>query len=201
MLLKNDGGLLPLAADDGAQTIAVIGEFARTPRYQGGGSSLITPTRLDDALTEITAATQATVSFSPGYLTGDTAAEEGVTEQDEAAEDQDLLAEAVAIAQASDVALVFVGSAGETEGSDRDGIDLPAAHLELIERVAAANPRTVVVLSNGGVLATRPWDGRRARDPGGLAARPGRRQRDRRRAVRRGQPVRPAGRDDPAQAR
>jgi beta-glucosidase len=158
VLLKNEGGLLPLAADDGAQSIAVIGEFARTPRYQGGGSSLITPTRLDDALTEITAATQATVSFSPGYLTGGTAAEEGVTPQDEAAEDQDLLAEAVAIAQASDIALVFVGSMGETEGADRDGIDLPAAHLELIERVSAANPRTVVVLSNGGVLATTPWD-------------------------------------------
>ncbi len=158
VLLKNEDSLLPLAADDGALTIAVIGEFARTPRYQGGGSSLITPTRLDDALTEITAATQATVSFSPGYLTGDTAAEEGVTEQDAAAEDQDLLAEAVAIAQASDVALVFVGSMGETEGADRDGIDLPAAHRELIERVAAANPRTVVVLSNGGVLATRPWE-------------------------------------------
>ena len=200
MLLKNEGGLLPLAADDGAQSIAVIGEFARTPRYQGGGSSLITPTRLDDALTEITAATQATVSFSPGYLTGDTAAQEGVTQQDEAAEDQDLLAEAVAIAQASDVALVFVGSMGETEGADRDGIDLPAAHLELIERVAAANPRTVVVLSNGGVLATRPWEAGVPGDPGGLAARAGRRQRDRRRAVRRGQPVRPAGRDDPAQA-
>ena len=158
VLLKNEGGLLPLAADDGARSIAVIGEFARTPRYQGGGSSLITPTRLDDALTEITAATEATVSFSPGYLTGDTAAEEGVTAQDEAAEDQDLLAEAVAIAQASDVALVFVGSAGETEGADRADIDLPPAHRELIERVAAANPRTVVVLSNGGVLATSPWD-------------------------------------------
>ena len=159
VLLKNEGGLLPLATDDGARSIAIIGEFARTPRYQGGGSSLITPTRLDDALTEITAATQATVGFSPGYLTGDTAAEEGVTQQDEAAEDQDLLAEAVAIAQVSDIALVFVGSMGETEGADRDGIDLPAAHLELIERVAAANPRTVVVLSNGGVLGTRPWDG------------------------------------------
>jgi beta-glucosidase len=159
VLLKNEGGILPLGADDGGQTIAVIGEFARTPRYQGGGSSLITPTRLDDALTEITAATEATVSFAPGYLTDDTAAQEGVTQDDEAAEDQDLLAEAVAIAQASDVAVVFVGSLGETEGADRDGIDLPAAHLELIERVAAANPRTVVVLSNGGVLGTRPWDG------------------------------------------
>jgi len=158
VLLKNDGGLLPLAAGDGAQSIAVIGEFARTPRYQGGGSSLMTPTRLDDALTAITAATQATVSFSPGYLTGETAAEEGVAKPDEAAEDADLLAEAVALAQASDVALVFVGSLGETEGSDRTDIDLPAAHRELIERIAAANPRTVVVLSNGGVLATRPWE-------------------------------------------
>ena len=160
VLLKNEGGLLPLAADDGAQTIAVIGEFARTPRYQGGGSSLITPTRLDDALTEIIAATEAEVSFSPGYLTGDTAAQEGVGKQDEGGEDQDLLAEAVALAQASDVALVFVGSTSETEGADRDGIDLPAAHLELIERVAAANPRTVVVLSNSGVLGTRPWEAR-----------------------------------------
>jgi beta-glucosidase len=158
VLLKNDGGLLPLAAADGAQSIAVIGEFARTPRYQGGGSSQITPTRLDDALTEIIAATEATVSFAPGYLTGDTAAEEGVAGQDEEAEDADLVAEAVALAQASDVALVFVGSARETEGADRDSIDLPAAHRALIEQVAAANPRTVVVLSNGGVLSVAPWD-------------------------------------------
>jgi beta-glucosidase len=159
VLLKNDGGILPLAAAMSTQSTAVIGEFARTPRYQGGGSSQITPTRLDDALTEITAATQATVSFAPGYLTGDTAAQEGVTAGDEAAEDQDLLAEAVALARASDVALVFVGSMNETEGADREGIDLPPAHLELIERVAAVNPRTVVVLSNGGVLRTTPWDG------------------------------------------
>jgi beta-glucosidase len=158
VLLKNDDGILPLAAADGSQSIAVIGEFARTPRYQGGGSSQITPTRLDDALTEITATTEAAVSFAPGYLTGDTAAQEGVT-QDEAAEDQDLLAEAVALARASDVALVFVGSMNETEGADRAGIDLPPAHRELIEQVAAANPRTVVVLSNGGVLRTTPWDG------------------------------------------
>jgi beta-glucosidase len=157
VLLKNDGGILPLAAADGTGSIAVIGEFARTPRYQGGGSSQITPTRLDDALTGITAAAEASVSFAPGYLTGDTAAAEGVT-QDEAAEDQDLLAEAVALARASDVALVFVGSMTETEGADREGIDLPAEHLELIERVAAVNPRTVVVLSNGGVLRTAPWD-------------------------------------------
>jgi beta-glucosidase len=168
VLLKNDGGLLPLAAD-GTGSVAVIGEFARTPRYQGGGSSQMTPTRLDDALTEITAATQATVLFAPGYLTGDTAVQESAAtgngagaggRSEEAESDQDLLAEAVALAGASDVALVFVGSTQETEGADRDGIDLSDEHRTLIEQVAAVNPRTVVVLSNGGVLSVTPWDAR-----------------------------------------
>ena len=158
VLLKNDAlpgdsrGLLPLDPGAGGQTVAVLGEFARTPRYQGGGSSQITPTRLDDALTEITAATEATVVFAPGYTV-----DEG-PERDPAANEADLLAEAVAVAQASDVALVFVGSAHETEGADRDGIDLPAAHRTLVEEVAKVNPRTVVILSNGAVLATSPWD-------------------------------------------
>jgi beta-glucosidase len=152
VLLKNEGGLLPLPAGDAGQSIAVIGEFARTPRYQGGGSSQITPTRLDDALTEITAATQATVRFAPGYPAV------GSPEPGRAANLDDALAEAVALAAASDVALVFVGSMYETEGADRDDIDLPAAHRNLIAAVAAANPRTVVILSNGAVLATSPWD-------------------------------------------
>jgi beta-glucosidase len=159
VLLKNDGGLLPLAAD-GTGTVAVIGEFARSPRYQGGGSSQVTPTRLDDALTEITAATEATVLFAPGYLTGDSAAQESAARdgETEAESDDDLLAEAVALAGASDFALVFVGSAHETEGADRDGINLPAAHRRLIDEVARVNQKTVVVLSNGAVLAVSPWD-------------------------------------------
>ncbi|GAA4600362.1 glycoside hydrolase family 3 C-terminal domain-containing protein [Actinoplanes octamycinicus] len=137
VLLKNDGGLLPLRAE--GQTVAVLGEFARSPRYQGGGSSQITPTRLDDALTEIRASTSATVTFAEGYVDPDAAAE---------------------VARGSDVALVFVGSAHETEGADRESLDLPAEHLALIERVSAANPNTVVVLSNGAVLLTSPWEAR-----------------------------------------
>jgi beta-glucosidase len=152
VLLKNDGGLLPLRAGADGPSVAVLGEFARTPRFQGGGSSQMTPTRLDDALTEITAATDATVLFAPGYTVDDG------PERDPDADEQDLLAEAVAVAGAGDVALVFVGSARETEGADRDGIDLPADHLRLIEEVAKVNPRTVVILSNGAVLATSPWD-------------------------------------------
>ncbi|MEU0514384.1 glycoside hydrolase family 3 C-terminal domain-containing protein [Amycolatopsis sp. NPDC006125] len=132
VLLKNEGGLLPLSE---GRSLAVIGEFARTPRYQGGGSSHITPTRLDDALTALSESAE--VRFAPGY---------------------DDIDEAVALAAESDVALVFVGSEHETEGADRESVELPAAHRELVERVAAANPRTVVVLSNGGVVLTRPWE-------------------------------------------
>jgi beta-glucosidase len=156
VLLKNDGGPLPLSPQ-AAGSVAVIGEFARNPRYQGGGSSQITPTRLDDALTEITAATQATVLFAPGYLTAESARQEGLA-GGEQAQDADLLAEAVALAQVSEVALVFVGSEHDTEGADAAGIDLGEEHRTLIERVAAVNPRTVVILSNGAVLRTAPWD-------------------------------------------
>jgi beta-glucosidase len=135
VLLKNEGGLLPLPRDEAA--VAVIGEQARTPRYQGGGSSLINPTRLDNALDEITARAGGTVRFAPGY---------------------DDPAGAAALARECSVAIVFAGSEEETEGSDRTSLELPAAHLALIERVAAANPRTVVVLSNGAVVRTAPWD-------------------------------------------
>jgi beta-glucosidase len=163
VLLKNDppagdvrsgerGGLLPLRAGADGPSIAVIGEFARTPRYQGGGSSQITPTRLDDALTQITAATDASVRFAPGYPAA------GSPEPGAAAHLDEALAQAVDLAKTSDVALVFVGSMHETEGADRDGIDLGEHHQELIKQVAAANPRTVVILSNGAVLRTAPWD-------------------------------------------
>jgi beta-glucosidase len=158
VLLKNDAlpgsdrGLLPLRAGDGTGSIAVIGEFARTPRYQGGGSSQITPTRLDDALTEITAATEAAVFFAPGYPVAGSPDPGGAADLDE------VLVEAVALAKACDVALVFVGSMYETEGADRKDIDLPEAHRHLIEEVAKVNPRTVVILSNGAAVATSPWD-------------------------------------------
>jgi beta-glucosidase len=134
VLLKNDGGLLPLARE--GTSIAVIGELARAPRFQGGGSSQINPTRLDNALAEITALTSAPVTFAAG----------------------DDVAQAVEAARSSDVAVVFLGSTKETEGLDRDSLELPAEQLELMEEIVAANPRTVVVLSNGAVVLTSPWD-------------------------------------------
>ncbi|WP_104087221.1 glycoside hydrolase family 3 C-terminal domain-containing protein [Arthrobacter sp. GMC3] len=143
VLLKNDGDILPLGA---STKVAVIGEFGRTPRYQGAGSSLINPTKLDNALDEIRAAA-GDVSFAAGYATGD-------------ADATGLLEEAVAAAAAADVAVLFLGLPGgdESEGFDRTHIELPAVQTDLLDAVVAANPRTVVVLSNGSVVRVSGWD-------------------------------------------
>ncbi|MFG2569023.1 glycoside hydrolase family 3 C-terminal domain-containing protein [Streptomyces sp. NPDC048567] len=152
VLLKNDGALLPL--DPARGSLAVIGEFARTPRFQGAGSSQVTPTRLDvplDALREL--ATGAEVRFAAGYaLPG---AEDGPS-------DAELAEEAVRLAESSDTAVLFLGlpAQDESEGFDRDHLDLPAAQTELLRRVLDVNPRAVVVLSNGGVVRTAPWQDR-----------------------------------------
>ncbi len=143
VLLKNEGGLLPLAED---AKLAVIGEFAAKPRYQGAGSSLINPTRLDVALDEIRALAAGDVAYAQGFSNAlEVAADEAAA----------LREEAVAAASAADVAVVFLGLPArlESEGYDREDIDLPAAQLELLEAVLAVNANTVVVLSNGGVVA------------------------------------------------
>ncbi|MDY0985182.1 glycoside hydrolase family 3 C-terminal domain-containing protein [Microbacterium sp. CFBP9023] len=146
VLLKNDGDLLPLAPE---QRIAVIGAFATEPRFQGAGSSLINPTRVDKALDELRAIGGDDVAYAPGFAVegGDTAASGRSAD--------DLRAEAVAAASAADVAVVFLGlpAAEESEGFDREHIDLPAAQLAVLDAVIETNPATVVVLSNGGVVA------------------------------------------------
>ncbi|MER7625234.1 glycoside hydrolase family 3 C-terminal domain-containing protein [Streptomyces sp. NPDC126503] len=149
VLLKNDTGLLPL--DPASGTVAVIGELARTPRYQGAGSSQVTPTRLDTPLDGLLRLAEgARVDFAPGYPLA------GVTGGDT---EQDLAEEAVRLAATSDTVVLFLGLAAqdESEGFDRDHIDLPAGQVRLLERILAVNPRVCVVLSNGGVVRTAPW--------------------------------------------
>ncbi|WP_138416254.1 beta-glucosidase family protein [Sinomonas gamaensis] len=147
VLLKNENSFLPLDPQ-AAGRVAVIGEYARTPRYQGGGSSLVNPTRLENALDAITEIASGEVVFAPGY----TAAQD--------APDNALIAEAVDAARAADTVILFIGSELESEGYDRTGIDLPAAHRALLDAVLEANPSTAVVLSNGGVVQTAGWDHR-----------------------------------------
>lgn len=147
VLLKNDNSTLPLA--DGLQ-IAVVGEFAVTPRFQGGGSSHINATRTDsplDAINALAAERNATVTFAPGFALDDSA-------------DADALrTAAVEVVRGADVAVLFAGLSedDESEGFDRDTIQLPKNQSALIRAVAAAAPRTVVVLSNGGVVSLEGW--------------------------------------------
>ena len=143
VLLKNDGGLLPLAQD---ASIAVIGAFAAEPRYQGAGSSMISPTRLDNALDEIRSLATGSVTYAAGFST---AVEVSETES------AGLRDEAVAAASGADVAVVFLGLPArlESEGYDRDDVDLPAEQLAVLAAVVDANTNVVVVLSNGGVVA------------------------------------------------
>ncbi|GAA2952026.1 glycoside hydrolase family 3 C-terminal domain-containing protein [Microbacterium schleiferi] len=143
VLLKNEGGILPLAKD---ANLAVIGAFAEKPRYQGAGSSLINPTRLDTAIEQIRALATGDVAYAPGF---------SLAAEVEEAEEVRLRDEAVAVASAAEVVVLFLGLPArlESEGYDRDDIDLPAEQLAVLDAVLAANPNVVVVLSNGGVVA------------------------------------------------
>jgi beta-glucosidase len=136
VLLANDG-VLPLSPD---VTVAVVGEFARTPRYQGAGSSRVQPTRLDNALDRITEVVGHEVPFAPGFTTD---AKNPVGDGAHA--------EAVAVAADAGVVLLFLGLGEnhESEGYDRTTADLPAEQLALLDDILAVNPNVVVVLSNG----------------------------------------------------
>ncbi|KRE22541.1 beta-glucosidase [Agromyces sp. Soil535] len=148
VLLRNEGETLPLRA---GQRVAVIGEFAVDPQYQGGGSSHVNAIRVDRPLDELRRALgDAHVVYAPGVSwTADADAEA-------------LLAEARDAASVADVSVVFVGlhEHDQSEGFDRDHLDLPAEQVALIEQVAAVAPRTVVVLMNGAVVSLEPWHDR-----------------------------------------
>ncbi|WP_328468992.1 glycoside hydrolase family 3 C-terminal domain-containing protein [Actinoplanes sp. NBC_00393] len=137
VLLKNDRQLLPLQPVAG-DTIAVIGEFARAPRFQGAGSSQVNPTRIDVPLDELR-----------------TAAPAGVT-----VEYADGGEQAVALARRADTVVLFLGlpAGDESEGADRWHMHLPEAQIALLEQVAAVNRRVVVVLANGSAVEVSSWD-------------------------------------------
>ncbi|RNE96338.1 beta-glucosidase [Trypanosoma conorhini] len=143
VLLKNEGGLLPLRR--GAARVAVIGEFAKSPRFQGAGSSLVNATRTEcawDAMCELVG--EKHLTFSSGYE----AMKEEVC--------MGLLDDAVTAAQKADVAVLFVGLLRELEAADREDLHLPESHARLIESVAKVQRNVVVVLHNGAPV-DMPW--------------------------------------------
>ncbi len=144
-LLKNDDAVLPLK--EGAK-VAVIGELASAPRFQGAGSSVINPTKLDNALENLQKL-GVDVTYARGY------------EKTKDEVNEELFAEAEAAAKAADVAVVFVGLTEEFEGEgyDRIDIDMPKSHNALVDKIVEANPNTVVVLAGGSVVRM-PWLGK-----------------------------------------
>lgn len=150
VLLKNDDNLLPLKK---GQKVAVIGEMAKAPRYQGAGSSVINPTMLSNAYDELVEQ-GVDVTYAQGYYKSAGSKKEQKTRMTA----EQLKAEAVAAAKACDVAVVFVGLTEdfEGEGYDRETIEMPANHNQLVMDVAEANPNTIVVLAGGSVVIM-PW--------------------------------------------
>ncbi|TXK83982.1 glycoside hydrolase family 3 C-terminal domain-containing protein [Paenibacillus sp. N3.4] len=147
VLLKNEDDLLPLAKSG---NIVLIGALAKTPRYQGSGSSRINPTKLEDIHEElcVSAGSAANVVFAQGYDLGSDEVDEG------------LLSEAVQAALQADVAIIVAGLPDryESEGYDRTHLRIPANQISLIEAIAAVQSKVVVVLSNGAAVEM-PWLG------------------------------------------
>ncbi|MFV0287616.1 MAG: glycoside hydrolase family 3 C-terminal domain-containing protein, partial [Demequina sp.] len=143
-LLTNDG-TLPLAPTG---RLALIGAFAETPRFQGGGSALVNPTRLDTVLATLTERVGAAgeIAYAPGY---DPATGEATDAQ---------LDEAVDAAEGADTVILMVGLplSYESEGYDRDHLQIPPAHTRLIQALTARHAR-VVVVNVGGAPVEMPW--------------------------------------------
>ncbi|PHG08181.1 glycoside hydrolase family 3 C-terminal domain-containing protein [Bacillus toyonensis] len=148
VMLQNEDSILPLKKEG---TVAVIGEFAKQPRYQGGGSSHINPTKLESIFEELemVSGEKTNILFAQGY---DLASDDV---------DENLINEAKKIAESADTAVLFVGLPDryESEGFDRKHLQMPENHVQLIEAIAEVQSNIVVVLSNGAPIEM-PWIGK-----------------------------------------
>ena len=142
VLLKNDDALLPLA--EGTR-VAVIGDFAETPRYQGAGSSAVNSIKVDTFLDCLNDSGLYSVGFAPGF---DRQGKPDAAKQ----------TEAVALAAKADAVLLCLGldEIKESEGLDRADMKLADNQIELLQAVREANPNTVVIVNAGASLET-PW--------------------------------------------
>ena len=143
VLLKNENGILPL---DSGKKIALIGKYAASPRYQGGGSSHINSFKVESAMDVLKG--MENVVYAQGY------------DDVQDVTDERLLAEAVETAKNADVAVIFAGLPDnfESEGYDRKHLRMPDCQNRLIEAVADVQPNVIVVLHNGAPVEM-PWIG------------------------------------------
>ena len=140
VLLKNEGGILPLKH---GKKVTLIGDFALTPRYQGAGSSMVNPTRVDSLKDAMEAAELDMVGYCVGY-------------ERSGKPNKAYLEEAVSQAKMADVVILCIGldESSESEGLDRTHIGIPAVQKQLLDAVTAANPNVVAVVSAGSVIET-----------------------------------------------
>ncbi|OBR65514.1 glycosyl hydrolase [Paenibacillus oryzae] len=145
VLLKNEGKLLPLGK---GTKVAVIGDFAADSRYQGAGSSIVNPAKLEHALGALEQSQLTVVGYEPGF--------ERYGKKNAAK-----LNQACALAQKGDVVLLFLGldEVTEAEGLDRQNMSIPDNQIQLLHAVAESNPNIVVVLSCGAAV-DMPWIGK-----------------------------------------
>ena len=144
VLLKNEDAVLPLKK---SANVAVIGEMAKKPRYQGAGSSIVNASIIDCAYDEIIAK-GVNVTYAPGYSTA----------KKNKISDEQFIQEAVEAAKGKDAAILFIGLTEEfeSEGFDRTHIGIPPLHNKLVEAVSAVNENVVIALS-GGAVVEMPW--------------------------------------------
>lgn len=142
VLLKNENSILPLKK---GQKIAVIGEMAKSPRFQGAGTSIVNTAKLDNAFDELLKLGM-DITYAQGYD----------KTKDEI--NKEMVNAAINAAKKADIAVIFAGltEGFEAEGYDRVNIEMPNSHNRLISEVAKANPNTVVVLAGGSVIHM-PW--------------------------------------------
>ena len=140
VLLKNEGGILPL---NQGKKIALIGDFALTPRYQGAGSSMVNPTRVDSLKDAMEAAELEMIGYCTGY-------------ERRGKQNKTYLDEAVSQAKMADVVILCIGldESSESEGLDRTHIGIPAVQKQLLDAVTVANSNVVAVVSAGSVIET-----------------------------------------------
>ena len=142
VLLKNNDALLPL---NRGTKIAVIGDFAETPRYQGFGSSVVNPTKLDKPFDSLAAGSLNVIGYTTGY-------------KRHGGKDEGLLKAAVDMAQRADAVLLYMGldERSEAEGMDRKHMHINQNQIDVLNAIAAVNPKIVAVLS-GGSPFEMPW--------------------------------------------
>ena len=142
VLLKNEGSLLPLAA---GSKVAVIGDFAKNPRYQGAGSSMVNSTQVDVLLDKLLDSELNVIGYQQGF-------------DRHGKPDAALQKSACELATQADTVILCMGldEIAESEGLDRSNLRLAQNQVDLLQAVAAVNPKIVVVLYSGSVVET-PW--------------------------------------------